>query len=151
MARGTVNKVILIGRLGADPELRYTPNGDAVANFRIATNRVWKNQEGNQQEKTEWHRIVAWRKLAERCGEYLKKGSHVYIEGRLETRSWEDKNGNKRYVTEVIANQMQMLEAKGEVRATEQAPPPEREVLEREESLPGEEIKESEPEDEIPF
>lgn len=151
MARGTVNKVILIGRLGADPELRYTPKGDAVANFRIATNRVWKDQEGNQQEKTEWHRIVAWRKLAERCGEYLKKGSHVYIEGRLETRSWEDKNGNKRYVTEVIANQMQMLEAKGEVRASEQAPPPEREVSEEKEGVQGEEIKESESENEIPF
>jgi len=157
LARGTVNKVILIGRLGSDPELRYTPNGDAVANFRIATNRVWKDKEGNQQEKTEWHRIVAWRKLAERCGEYLKKGSHVYIEGRLETRSWEGKNGNKRYVTEVIANQMQMLEAKGEVRASEQAPPPEREVFEEEESLQGEgiketkEIKESESENEIPF
>jgi len=152
VARGTVNKVILIGRLGSDPELRYTPNGDAVANFRIATNRVWRDQEGNQQERTEWHRVVAWRKLAERCGEYLKKGSHVYIEGRLETRSWEDNSGNKRYVTEIIANQMQMLEAKGEVRATEKAPPPEEgEVFEEKEGVQGEEIKESESEDEIPF
>ena len=152
MARGTVNKVILIGRLGSDPELRYTPNGDAVTNFRMATNRVWKDREGNQQERTEWHRIVAWRKLAERCGEYLKKGSHVYIEGRLETRSWEDKNGNKRYITEIIANQMQMLEARGEVRPTEEAPPPEeKEVLEEKEPLQGEEIKESESGDEIPF
>jgi len=150
LARGTVNKVILIGRLGSDPELRYIPNGDAVANFRIATNRVWKDREGNQQEKTEWHRIVAWRKLAERCGDYLKKGSHVYIEGRLETRSWEDKNGNKRYVTEIIANRMQMLEAKGEVRVAEQAPPPE-EVLEEKEPGKGEEIEEGESEDEIPF
>jgi len=150
MARGTVNKVILIGRLGSDPELRYTPNGDAVANFRIATNRVWKDQKGNQQERTEWHRIVAWRKLAERCGEYLKKGSHVYIEGRLETRSWEDKNGNKRYVTEIITNQMQMLGAKGEVKATEQAPPPE-EVFEEKKLPQAEEIKGSESEDEIPF
>jgi len=150
MARGTVNKVILIGRLGADPELRYTPNGDAVANFRIATNRVWKDQEGNQQQRTEWHRIVAWRKLAERCGEYLKKGSHVYIEGRLETRSWEDKNGNKRFVTEIITNQMQMLEAKGEVRATEETPPSE-EVFEEKEEPEVKEIKETESEDEIPF
>lgn len=150
MARGTVNKVILIGRLGSDPELRYTPNGDAVANFRIATNRVWKDQKGNQQEKTDWHRIVAWRKLAEICGEYLKKGSHVYIEGRLETRSWEDKNGNKRSVTEIITNQMQMLGAKGEVKATEQAPPPEG-VLEEKELPKDEEIKGSESEDEIPF
>jgi single-strand DNA-binding protein len=150
MARGTVNKVILIGRLGSDPELRYTPNGDAVANFRIATNRVWKDQEGNQQERTEWHRIVAWRKLAERCGEYLKKGSHVYIEGRLETRSWEDKSGNKRYVTEIITNRMQMLGAKGEVKATEQAPPPEG-VFEEKEFPKDEKIKESESENEIPF
>jgi len=150
VARGTVNKVILIGRLGSDPELRYTPNGDAVANFRVATNRVWKDQEGNQQERTEWHRIVAWRKLAERCGEFLKKGSHVYIEGRLETRSWEDKNGNKRYVTEIIANQMQMLEAKGEVRPVEGIPAPEG-VLEEEQLEKGEEIRESESEDEIPF
>ncbi len=145
-----MNKVILIGRLGGDPELRYTPNGDAVANFRIATNRVWRDQEGNQQERTEWHRIVAWRKLAERCGEYLKKGSHVYIEGRLETRSWQDKNGNKRFVTEIIANQMQMLEAKGEVRATEEAPPP-LEVLEEKEEREVEATRETESEDEIPF
>ena len=150
MARGTVNKVILIGRLGSDPELRYTPNGDAVANFRIATNRVWKDQEGNQQERTEWHRIVAWRKLAERCGEYLRKGSRVYIEGRLETRSWEGKNGNKRFVTEVITDRMQMLDAKGQVKVSEQAPPTE-EVFEEKELPQGEEIKESESEDEIPF
>jgi len=150
VARGTVNKVILIGRLGGDPELRYTPNGDAVANFRIATNRVWKDQEGNQQERTEWHRIVAWRKLAERCGEFLRKGSHVYIEGRLETRSWEDKNGSRRFVTEVITDRMQMLDAKGQVKASEQAPPPE-EVLEEKKLAQGEGIKESEAEDEIPF
>jgi len=150
VARGTVNKVILIGRLGSDPELRYTPNGDAVANFRIATNRVWKDKEGNQQERADWHRIVAWRKLAERCGEYLRKGSHVYIEGRLETRSWQDKNGNKRFVTEVITDRMQMLDAKGQVKASEQAPPTE-EVFEEKELPQGEEIKESESEDEIPF
>ena len=150
MARGTVNKVILIGRLGSDPELRYTPNGDAVANFRIATNRVWKDKEGNQQERTEWHRIVAWRKLAERCGEYLRKGSHVYIEGRLETRSWQDKNGNKRFVTEVITDRMQMLDAKGQVKVSEQTPPTE-EVFEEKELPQGAEIKESESEDEIPF
>ena len=150
MARGTVNKVILIGRLGSDPELRYTPNGDAVANFRIATNRVWKDQEGNQQERTEWHRIVAWRKMAERCGEYLRKGSRVYIEGRLETRSWEGKNGNKRFVTEVITDRMQMLDAKGAVKVSEQAPPAE-EVFEEKQLSQGEEIKESESEDEIPF
>ena len=150
MARGTVNKVILIGRLGSDPELRYTPSGDAVANFRIATNRVWKDREGNQQQRTDWHRIVAWRKLAERCGEYLKKGSHVYIEGRLATRSWEGKDGNKRFVTEIIADQMQMLEAKGEARAIEEAPLPE-EGFEDKEVQEVEETKEGESEDEIPF
>ena len=88
-----VNKVILIGNLGADPELRYTPNGTAVADFRIATTERWKDKEGNSQDRTEWHRIVVWCKLAEVAGEYLKKGSQVYGEGRLRTRSWEDQNG----------------------------------------------------------
>ncbi len=109
--RGSVNKVILMGHLGDNPELRYTPSGDAVTTFRVATNRVWKDKQGNQQEKTEWHRVVVRRKLAEICGEYLKKGSHVYLEGRLETRSWEDGSGNKKYITEVVANTMQMLDS----------------------------------------
>ncbi len=108
--KGSVNKVILIGHLGDNPELRYTPAGDAVTSFRIATNRAWKDKEGKQQTKTEWHRIVVWRKLAEICGEYLKKGSHVYVEGRMETRSWDDSSGNKKYVTEVIVTTMQMLD-----------------------------------------
>ena len=108
--KSSVNKVILIGHLGDNPELRYTPAGDAVASFRIATNSVWKDKEGKQQTKTEWHRIVAWRRLAEICSEYLKKGSHVYVEGRLETRSWDDSSGNKKYATEVIVNAMQMLD-----------------------------------------
>lgn len=146
-----MNKVILIGRLGGDPELRYTPSGDAVANFRVATNTVWRDREGNQQEKTEWHRVVAWRKLAERCGEYLKKGSHVYIEGRLETRSWEDKNGNRRYVTEIITNRMQMLDAKGKVSVPETTVEPKEEVVEQKEIARDEEIEEGESEDEIPF
>ncbi|MFQ6093885.1 MAG: single-stranded DNA-binding protein [bacterium] len=114
MAKGTVNKVILIGRLGADPELRYTPSGAAVCNFNMATNEMWKDEGGNLQERTEWHRIVVWRELGERCAEWLKKGSHVYIEGRLQTRSWEDQNGIKRKSTEIVAQRMQMLDKRGE-------------------------------------
>lgn len=105
----SVNKVILLGNLGADPELRYTPSGRAVVNFSLATSRTWNNREGEKQEETEWHRIVAWDKLAEICGEYLKKGSQAFIEGRLQTRSWEDKNGIKRYTTEIVAMEMRML------------------------------------------
>jgi single-strand DNA-binding protein len=107
--RGTVNKVILLGRLGADPQLRYTPSGRAVVNFSIATNQVWKDQEGKQQEKTEWHRVVAWAKLAEIIGEWLKKGSNCYIEGRLQTRSYEDTSGVKKYITEVVATDLEMI------------------------------------------
>jgi len=109
MATRGVNKVILIGNLGADPELRYTPSGTAVCNFRIATNESYKDREGNQVEKTEWHNVVAWERLAEICGEYLKKGRPVYVEGSLQTRQWEDQDGNTRYTTEVKAREMQML------------------------------------------
>ncbi len=105
----SVNKVILVGNLGRDPEVRYMPNSDAVANFSIATTETWKDKQGNRQEKTEWHNIVMYRRLAEIAGEYLKKGSSVYIEGRLQTRKWQDKQGNDRYTTEIIADQMQML------------------------------------------
>ena len=112
--RGSVNKVILIGNLGSDPELKYTPSGAAVTNFNVATNEVWNDKDGNKQERTEWHRVVLWRKLAEIAGEYLKKGSKVYIEGRLQTRSWEDKDGVKRYITEVVADNMTMLDSKSE-------------------------------------
>lgn len=108
MARG-VNKVILIGNLGADPELRYTGSGTAVCNFRLATNESYKDNNGEWVEKTEWHNVVAWSRLAEICGEYLKKGRTVYIEGSLQTRSWEDRDGNTRYTTEVKARDMQML------------------------------------------
>jgi len=105
-----INKVILIGNLGRDPEVRYTPNGVAIANFSIATSEEWKDKDtGEKQERTEWHRIVAWRRLGEICGEYLHKGSQVYIEGRLQTREWEDRDGNKRYTTEIVAQNMQML------------------------------------------
>jgi single-strand DNA-binding protein len=109
----SVNKAILVGNLGADPELRYTPSGKAVANFTIATREQWTGKDGQKEEKTEWHRIVAWARLGEICGEYLKKGSQVYIEGRLQTRSWEDRDGNKRYTTEIVAQTMQMLGASG--------------------------------------
>ncbi|MBI5561340.1 MAG: single-stranded DNA-binding protein [Deltaproteobacteria bacterium] len=110
---GGVNKVILIGHLGKDPEIRYTPSGMAVANFSMATTENWKDKEGGKQEKTEWHRIVAFGKLAEICGEYLSKGKQVYVEGRIQTRAWDDKDGNKKYTTEIVANQMQMLGSKG--------------------------------------
>lgn len=108
----SLNKVQLIGNLGKDPELKYTPSGVAVATFSIATSESWKDQDGNQQEKTEWHNIVAWRKLAEICGEYLKKGKKVYLEGKLQTRNYE-KDGVKRYVTEIVADQLIMLDGGG--------------------------------------
>ena len=105
----SLNKVQLIGNLGKDPELKYTSAGVAVATFSIATSDSWKDQEGNQQERTEWHNIVAWRKLAEICGEWLKKGKRIYIEGKLQTRSYE-KDGVKKYITEIVADQMIMLD-----------------------------------------
>jgi single-strand DNA-binding protein len=109
MARG-VNKVILVGNLGRDPEVRYSPNGSAVANVTIATSESWKDKNtGEKQERTEWHRIVFFGRLAEIAGEYLKKGAQIYIEGRLQTRKWQDKEGHDRYTTEIVANDMQML------------------------------------------
>ncbi len=113
MARG-VNKVTLIGNLGADPEVRYTNNGSAVANIRLATAESWRDKEtGEQQERTEWHRVVFFSRLAEIVGEYLKKGSQVYVEGRIQTRKWQDRDGNDRYTTEIVANEMQMLGGRG--------------------------------------
>ncbi|HED16063.1 MAG TPA: single-stranded DNA-binding protein [Gammaproteobacteria bacterium] len=109
MARG-VNKVILVGNLGKDPEIRYMPSGGAAANITIATSESWKDkQTGEQKERTEWHRVVFFGRLAEIVGEYLKKGSQVYVEGSLRTNKWQDKSGNDRYTTEIIANEMQML------------------------------------------
>ena len=105
----SVNKVILMGNLGKDPEVRFMPNGDAVCNFSIATTDSWKDKAGERQEKTEWHNIVMYRRLAEIAGEYLKKGRPVYIEGRLQTRKWQTKEGQDRYTTEIIADSMQML------------------------------------------
>ena len=116
-----VNKVILVGRLGQDPEVRYTPSGDAVANFSIATSEEWTDKNtGEKKERTEWHRIVAWRRLGEICGEYLSKGRQVYIEGRLQTRSWDDRDGNKRYTTEIIANEVQFLGGRDDSQPTTQ-------------------------------
>lgn len=107
---GGINKVILIGNLGKDPEVRFTPGGQAVANFNIATSESWNDKTtGQKVEKTEWHRIVVWGKLAELCGEYLKKGRQCYVEGRLQTREWTDKEGQKKYTTEVVANTVQFL------------------------------------------
>lgn len=109
-----VNKVILVGNLGRDPEVRYTKSGQAVASFSLATSERWTGKDGNKEEKTEWHRIVAWGKLGEICGEYLSKGKQVYIEGRLQTREWDDKDGNKRSTTEIVANNMTMLGQAGQ-------------------------------------
>jgi single-strand DNA-binding protein len=109
MASRGVNKVILVGNLGNDPEVRYMPNGNAVANLSLATSESWKDQQGQQQEKTEWHRVTMYRRLAEIAGEYLKKGSQIYIEGKLQTRKWQDQQGNDKYTTEIIADQLQML------------------------------------------
>lgn len=108
------NLVILIGNLGADPEIRYIQSGTQVANFNIATTERWKGQDGNMQEQTEWHRIIAWRRLAEICGEYLNKGSRVYIEGKLQTRKWQDQDGKDRYTTEIVAREMKMLTPKND-------------------------------------
>lgn len=113
MARG-VNKVILVGNLGRDPEVRYSPNGSAVANCTLATTESWKDKNsGEKQEKTEWHRVVFFGRLAEIAGEYLKKGSQIYVEGRLQTRKWQDKEGHDRYTTEIVASDMQMLGSRG--------------------------------------
>jgi single-strand DNA-binding protein len=112
MSKGSVNKVILVGNLGADPESRFTPTNAQVVNFSIATSESWKDSNGEQQEKTEWHRIVMWRALAETAAKYLKKGSKVYIEGKLQTRSWDDQSGQKRYTTEVVAHSMEMLDSR---------------------------------------
>ena len=109
----SVNKVILIGNLGRDPEVRYLPSGDAVANFSIATTDKWKDKSGEMQEQTEWHRIAFFGRQAEICGEYLRKGSQVYVEGRLQTRKWTDKDGHERYTTEIRGDRMQMLGGRG--------------------------------------
>ncbi len=137
MAR-SVNKVILIGNLGKDPELRYAPSGSAVANFSLATSEQWKDQEGNPQERTSWHNIVVWGKLAEIAAEYLKKGRKVYVEGRIQYRDYEGKDGNKRYVTEVVVNDLVMLGSR-------------QDGGEKEEPAPGAPPSVSEEKDDLPF
>jgi len=109
-----LNKAMLIGNVGKNIEMRYTGSGTAVANFSIATTERWKDKDGQQQEQTEWHNIVAFARLGEVCGEYLHKGSQVYIEGRIQTRSWDDKDGNKRYTTEIVAREMKMIGGKSD-------------------------------------
>jgi len=123
MSKGTVNKAIMIGRLGKDPELRYTPSGTACATFSVATSESWKDDDGNEKVKTDWHHVVAWRKLGEICQQYLKKGSQVFIEGKIRTRSWE-KDGNKQYITEIIADHIQFLGSKTETEGKIVTPPP---------------------------
>lgn len=113
MASG-LNKVLLIGRLGKDPEVRYTTTGGSVATFSVATNENWTDKNGQKQERTEWHRIVAWGKLGEICGQYLSKGREAFVEGRLQTREWTDKEGNKRYTTEIVASNVQFLGGAGD-------------------------------------
>jgi len=140
-AMAGINKVILIGNLGADPEVRYLNTGTAVANFRMATTQNIKNKEGEREARTEWHRVVAFGRLAEICGEYLNKGKQVYVEGRLRTRSWDDRDGNKRWTTEIIATTMQMLGSPGDQKAVEGEIP----------DFEGEPDAGSDQEDDIPF
>ena len=143
MARSGINKVILVGNLGKDPDMRYTAGGDAVANLSIATSESWNdNQTGEKKEKTEWHRVVFFRRIAEVCGEYLKKGSSVYIEGSLRTRDWEDDQGNKRYTTEIIGREMQMLGGRRSEDSMDQSP---------QMSNPNTQPEEGLVDDEIPF
>lgn len=122
-SKGTLNKVMLIGRLGSDPDLKYTNSGAAVLSMSIATNTSFKNQDGSTTEATEWHKIVAWRKLAEIIAQYAKKGSSVYVEGKLTTRSWQDKDGVKKYSTEVVAESIQLLGSKEKHSDTETSEP----------------------------
>lgn len=119
----SLNRVLIIGHLGRDPETRFLPNGDAVCNVSIATTETWKDKSGERQEKTEWHRVTFYRRLAEIAGEYLKKGSQVYVEGRIETRKYQGKDGTEKYSTEIIASEMKMLGGRGSPRDDEPAQP----------------------------
>lgn len=144
MSKGTVNKVHLIGRLGADPDVRYAPSGSAVANFNLATNRSYKDKEGGMQEQTDWHRIVAWSRLAEFAKQYLHKGMRVYVDGRLQYREWQDQNGVKRYGTDIVANEIQMLDSPGNRPETPEDGPAEKDL-----EIP--EDVESTEDDSVPF
>jgi len=148
MARG-INKVILVGNLGNDPDVRYTASGAAVSNISVATTASWKDKEsGEQQEKTEWHRVVFFGRLAEIVAEYLKKGSQVYIEGRLQTQKWQDKEGHDRYTTEIVANEMQMLGSRSEAGSYDKPASSEPTTPE---SAPSSKPDESFADDDIPF
>ena len=146
-----INKAILIGNLGSDPEVRYTQTGTAVATFNIATSDQWKDKDsGEMKKRTEWHRIVAWGRLGEICGEYLSKGRQVYIEGRIQTRDWEDKDGNKRYTTEIVASQMQMLGSRDDSYGNNREGGFRRGAGSQDQSAPGPGSP-AEPDDDIPF
>ncbi len=150
MAKGTLNKVMLIGRLGRDPELRYTAAGVPVATMTLATNEAYKDKDGKMVEQTDWHRLVAWRKTAEVCGQYLKKGSLIYVEGKLKTRSYDDRDGTKKYVTEISVDNMQILGSRPE--GLENVPPP-TDTEYQATTSPGETTAtaESTPGDDLPF
>jgi single-strand DNA-binding protein len=152
MSKGTVNKVILIGRLGKDPEMRYTASGTAVVNFSMATNHFTKDQDGNNSDTTEWHQVVAFGRTAEVAGEYLNKGKLVYIEGRLQTRSWDDQNGQKRYKTEVVCSNLQLLGSRGDSDAPQtEAPAMEETVDNNNEKESQTATTSSDEEDDLPF
>jgi single-strand DNA-binding protein len=158
MAQRSLNKVLLLGNIGRDPEVRYTASGKAVATFTLATSQRWRDQDGNDQERTEWHRIVAWGRLGEICGEYLSKGKQVFIEGRIQTREWEDQDGNKRTTVEVIANDMIMLGGGGGYSQNRDADeptsrPPQKQSKSQTESRRPDDSKgyPPPPEDDIPF
>jgi single-strand DNA-binding protein len=154
MAKGSVNKVILVGNLGRDPEMRYTPSGLAVANVTIATTEAWKNKAGEAQESTEWHRLVFYNRLAEIAGEYIRKGSKIYVEGRLQTRKWQDQNtGQDRYMTEIIVDSMQMLGSKGSniPDNTSAMPPLSEKVMESTAAAPSNMAPPDQFDDDIPF
>ena len=152
MSKGTVNKVILIGRLGKDPEMRYTASGTAVVNFSMATNHFTKDQDGNNSDTTEWHQVVAFGRTAEVAGEYLNKGKLVYIEGRLQTRSWDDQNGQKRYKTEVVCSNLQLLGSRGDSDAPQtEAPAMEHTVDSNNEKESQTATTSSDEEDDLPF
>ena len=146
----SVNKVILVGRLGRDPETRYTSAGQAVCNFTMATDESYKSRSGERQKRTEWHRIVLWGKLAEIAQQYLKKGMLVYVEGRIQTRQWDDRSGNKRSTTEIVGNVMRMLTARGEAAAPGAAPDLESQLPE-ESAAPGESPAPEISDEDIPF
>ena len=152
MADRSVNKAILIGNLGRDPELRHTASGKSVATFTVATNRSWTGPDGSSQEETEWHNIVAWDRLAEICQQYLQKGRKVYIEGRIQTRSWDDKTtGQKRYMTEIVANQMIILDSAGGGRGEGSSREAVRKPREERVPEPGYDFEGDHSDDDLPF